>query len=278
MIFRLGKYKYSVSLRGILPIIENFSPCNITDIDNSLSGKVTVVVGGNSGIGLSIVKEYLNHGARVIAAARKLGELADYFHERLEFIEWNVSKVSESEEKINYIIDKYRQIDCVVLSAGVNICPDSDGLSFLEKKRRETYYIHQINVIGVCEICKILKRHTLDRHIENLKIINIISSGALLSVPEPYFTSKHAFYSFTKAFSIDCGSLIRVYGIAPGEVRTKMIYYPGFSLISEWAKDHRKAHPDEIAKLALHLTLPGGDALAGNIVVIDGGETILKQF
>lgn len=276
MIFQFGKYKYEISLSRIMPLINSFQSCNIIDVDDSLSGQIMVVIGGSSGIGLSIVKEFLNHGAKVIAAARTLGELRNFPNKNLEFIKWDVSHVSESKENIEYILNKYQQINCVVLSSGVNTYPNLNEQSLLTKKKKETEFIHQINVIGVCEICKILKQYALTGVIRDLKIINIISRGALLSVPEPYYTSKHAFYSFTNAFSNECKGLIRVYGIAPGEVNTKMIHHNNFTIINERAKDHRVAHPDEVAKLALHLTLPGGNTLAGNIIVIDGGATILK--
>ena len=99
-----------------------------------------------------------------------------------------------------------------------------------------------------------------------------------MATPEPYFTSKHALMSFTKAFMKESEGFLRVYGICPGEVRTKMIVHGLFTLFSRFTKDKRKGHPDEIAELALLLCSPAGDSMKSNICVLDGGERILEQF
>lgn len=264
---------------GVFPIIDNYPEHKSTGEDREFDGKVMVVVGGSSGIGLSIVKDFLSHGAKVIATARSIGDLKDIYSDRLEFLEWDISVLDMVKTQLNKIIVDYGKIDCVVLNAGVNRLPISLASGdFLEQKKVELEYIHQINVIGICEICKTLKAYVLQKRLSELKVINIISAGALLEESGAYFTSKRALYSFTKAFAEECKEYIHVYGIAPGEVRTKMIRNRNFTIVSHMAKDRRKAHPDEVAKLASLMAAECGNALAGNIVVFDGGETVISKF
>lgn len=277
-VLNIGKHKYKIGTCGLIPFIDKFPSAKKFVPTDLLKDKIIVVVGASSGIGLSIVKGCLRNGANVIAAARKEGELKSLNHSKLEFIKWDVSNPNESSKCIDYIVEKYNRIDSIVLSAGVNKIPNNSGTNPLEKTKEEIRYIHQINTIGVCEICKILKSLVVKGKLKSLKIINVISAGALVPVPEAYFTSKHAFYSFTKAFSEENKGLIKVYGIAPGEVDTKMIRHKDFTIFSKYSLNRRKAHPDEIAELVMLMSSDSGDILDGNIVVFDGGETILGQF
>lgn len=282
MILKIGKIKYQISRGGVFPIIDDYTsnPKPERQSDDFL-GKVMLVVGASSGIGLSIVKEYLRCGAYVVAASRSNGGLDDIVSNKLEILQWDISRIDDINAKLNSIVDKYGKIDCVVLAAGVNSLPSHlTPSTILEREKAEVKFIHGINVIGICEICKTLKRLFLNApKTQKLKIINIISNGALLEEPSPYFTSKHAIYSFTKAFAEECreGNIL-VYGICPGEVRTKMIYRKNFTILSWMAKDKRKAHPDEIAKLTRLMSSDGGDLLAGNMVVFDGGESVRSKF
>lgn len=279
MIFRIGKIKYQISKLGIFPIIDNYPNHKLNEQDKDFDGKVMVVIGGSSGIGLSIVEKFLSHGANVVATARSMGELRDVHSDKLEFREWDIANLDAIEINLDAIIANYGKIDCVVLNAGVNRLPfQVPPRNFLEQKKVELEYIHQINVIGICEICKVLKTYVFQKRLSALKVINIISAGALLEEAGAYFTSKRALYSFTKAFAEECKGHIHVYGIAPGEVRTRMIRNRNFSIVSHMAKDRRKAHPDEIAELASLMVAESGNALAGNIVVFDGGETVASKF
>lgn len=278
IVLGIGKYKYKVGKSGIVPFIDKFPLGKKFVPTELLKNKIIVVVGASSGIGYSIVKSCLRNGANVIAAARSEGELKSIKSTKLEFLRWDVSNIQESSKCIEYIVRKYDRIDSIVLSAGVNKYSDNTGTSPLEKAKEEISFVHQINTIGVCEICRILKKRIVEGTLKSLKIINVISAGALIPVPEAYFTSKHAFYSFTKAFSEENKGLIKVYGIAPGEVDTKMIRQNGFTIFSRFSLNKRMAHPDEIAELVILMSSDSGDILDGNIVIYDGGETILSQF
>lgn len=279
MLVKILGNKYLFGRNGLLPIVPDFGKGKDIIGLNKLNGRVSLVVGGNSGIGLSVVKTFLREGATVIASARHLGELDTIKSSKLEYLKWDIADVDASKRHIDYLFDKYGFIDDIVICAGVNVCPNNNSTNYVERKWTETQFIHSINVIGVCEICKyILEKVKASHENRQSKIINVISSGAYMATPEPYFTSKHALMSFTKAFMKESDGYLRVYGICPGEIKTKMIVHGLFTLFSRFTKDKRKGHPDEIAELALLLCSSAGNSMKSNICVLDGGERILEQF
>jgi NAD(P)-dependent dehydrogenase (short-subunit alcohol dehydrogenase family) len=245
--------------------------------NETLSGKTYIVIGGNSGIGLSIAKELINSGAHVIIASRHIDNQS-IVDTNVDYIKWDISDCASNEEIIGELLNHYSVIDGIVISAGINRIKSNFKHHSLEFMIDEINQVHQTNVIGVCHICNIFKQLAHQNKIKNFKIINIISAGGLTPVPQTYFTSKHALYSFTKAFAEENKDIIKTYGIAPGEVSTKMIRHKDFSLVSNLTLDRRKAHPDEIGKLAGFMMSDAGDLLYGNIVVVDGGATLIKNY
>jgi len=280
MRIKLFGTEYQITRRSMTPIIDDYTkPLKDIKGQNKLEGQIALVVGGNSGIGLSIVKTFLREGAFVIATARKRGELESIIHPNLEFIPWDITDIDKTRVIIKSLYNRFNHIDIIVNNAGVNVLPNNHGTTEKEKIINETTFIHSVNVIGISEICRfIVENIKTSKNETKPKIINIISAGALLSCTGAYFTSKYAILSFTKAFYKENKDRLYVYGICPGEVRTKMIHHQHFTLFSRYSKDNRKAHPDEIGELALMLASDAGNYLNGQIMVIDGGETILKQF
>ena len=279
MLIKIFGNKYLLGRNGLLPIIPDFRKGNDIKGLNKLAGHTSLVIGGNSGIGFSIVKTFLREGATVIASARHIGELETIESSKFEYLKWDIADVDSSKKNIDYLFDKYGFIDDIIICAGVNTCPNNNATDYVEKKWQETEFIHSVNLIGVCEICKYILIKSKGQQVNRQpKIVNVISNGAYMATPEPYFTSKHALLSFTKAFMKESEGNLRVYGICPGEVRTKMIVHGLFTLFSRSTKDYRKGHPDEIAELALLLCSSAGDEMKSNICVFDGGERILEQY
>lgn len=279
MLIKIFGNKYLLGRNGLLPIIPDFRKGNDIKGLNKLAGHTSLVIGGNYGIGFSVVKTFLREGATVIASARHIGELKTIESSKFEYLKWDIADVDSSKKNIDYLFDKYGFIDDIIICAGVNTCPNNNATDYVEKKWQETEFIHSVNLIGVCEICKYILIKSKGQQVNRQpKIVNVISNGAYMATPEPYFTSKHALLSFTKAFMKESEGNLRVYGICPGEVRTKMIVHGLFTLFSRSTKDYRKGHPDEIAELALLLCSSAGDDMKSNICVFDGGERILEQY
>lgn len=88
-----------------------------------LQGKVAVVTGGSSGIGLAIVKEFLKQGAKVAIASRTAYDLGD-LPERLRLnaiaVAADVSKNDDLTRLFDKTAEAFGKIDVVVANAGVS--------------------------------------------------------------------------------------------------------------------------------------------------------------
>ena len=89
-----------------------------------LSGKIAVITGGNSGIGLAAVKNFIEHGAKVVIAGRsKSGEdvarsLGN--EDTVRFFQTDVSKEEDVKALIEYAASVFGRVDIAVASAGVS--------------------------------------------------------------------------------------------------------------------------------------------------------------
>ena len=87
-----------------------------------LDGKVAVITGGNSGIGLATAKLFQAEGAQVVVTARnqqRLEESRAEVGEGIDVIQADVSKVSEITAFFNQIAEKYGKIDILFANAGI---------------------------------------------------------------------------------------------------------------------------------------------------------------
>ena len=87
-----------------------------------LDGKVAVVNGGNSGIGLATVKSYLREGAKVAITGRRqeaLDEIANELSGEFITIKADAGDVGDQKRLIETVVDAYGKIDILFLNAGI---------------------------------------------------------------------------------------------------------------------------------------------------------------
>lgn len=89
-----------------------------------LENKIAIITGGTSGIGKSIVEEFLDEGANVICVGRNKNKIHDLlecskFHNKLDFVGVDVSNETEINRLKCYVEKKYNQLDILVNCAGI---------------------------------------------------------------------------------------------------------------------------------------------------------------
>lgn len=237
--------------------------------------KKVVVVGGTSGIGLEIAKEFLAEGAEVLICARNQQKLETTKNKldnpRLHIMSLDVSNVSIIPEKIKQADSAIGNIDIFINCAGVT---DYSGNS---SDKEEMYdYILDINQKGLFFMCKSQGEYLKSKRIQG-KIINITSKAGELIQYDPYTLSKWGANCITKGLARKLAKdQITVNGIAPGCVPTNISaelqsYDINDNAYQDWHNTKRFTLVQEVASLTLYLASDAAKNIVGQIINIDGG-------
>ena len=248
-----------------------------------LTGKVALVTGGASGIGLAISKTFAKQGAHVHILELNI-DLANQVVEEIkkeggiaEAHAIDISKQFEVVSIVNAIGGRYK-IDILVNNAGVAHIGKADTTEEADFDR-----LLNINVKGVYN-CLYATIPFMKKSGGGV-ILNMVSIAATVGIPDrfAYSTTKGAVYSMTLSVAKDyLADGIRCNSISPARVHTPFVdgfiakTYPGreaemFEKLSKTQPIGRMAKPEEIGALALYLCSDEAGFVTGCDYLIDGG-------
>jgi NAD(P)-dependent dehydrogenase (short-subunit alcohol dehydrogenase family) len=242
-----------------------------------LDGKIALVTGGNSGIGLATAKRFVGEGAYVFITGRRDAELSAAVREIGENatgVRGDVSRIDDLDHLFAKIAREKTRLDVVFANAGVaKFAP-------LGEITEATYdSMFDINVKGLLfTVQKALPLLTDGASI----ILNasIVGSKGFPS-NSVYSATKAAVRSFARTWTTDLKSRrIRVNAVSPGSTDT-----PGLNdlLASSSAGEERRTSiagsvplgrlgtPDEIAKAVVFLASDDSSYITGSELFVDGG-------
>src|SRR5436190_5246695 len=219
-----------------------------------LEGKVVLITGGNSGIGLATAKQFVNEGAYVFITGRREAELAaakKQIGKNVTAIQGDVSNLDDLDRLFAQIKKEKGRIDIVFANAGVaKYAP-------FGKITEELYdSIFNINVKGL--LFTVQKALPLLSDGASIILNASIVASKGLSSNSVYSATKAAVRSFARTWTTDLKDRrIRVNAISPGPIDT-----PGLSELlasSETGEQRKKmisttvplgrfGRPEEIAK------------------------------
>jgi NAD(P)-dependent dehydrogenase (short-subunit alcohol dehydrogenase family) len=243
-------------------------------------GKVAVVTGGNSGIGLATAKAYAQEGAQVAITGRDektLRQAAKEIGEGTLAIRADAAKTSELDTAMAAIKNQFGRIDALFVNAGV-------GRFVPFEQVTEAFYdeIMNINVKGLFfTIQKALPLMTKGSAI----VLNASVNGHIaLPGSTVYGASKAAVINLAKTLSIDLLSKgIRVNVVSPGPVMTPIFDRMGLPAeqlkqTQDWITNmvplKRFGTSEELASAVLYLSSPESSFVIGSELVVDGGVTL----
>ena len=247
------------------------------------SGKVTLVTGAASGMGLATARAFADAGAAVVladfkedavkAAAEKLVATG---HKALA-VGCDVSDDAQVAAMVDRTVGEFGRLDAAFNNAGImaRIAPTADST------REDWDRVIGINLRGVWSCMK----HEL-RQMERQgsgAIVNNASVGALTGNPgiASYIASKHGVIGLTRTAALEyIRHGIRVNAINPGLIDTQVARdvvsgdEQAYADLAKHVPIGRAGKPEEIASVVLWLCSPGASYVVGHGLTVDGGMTV----
>src|SRR3954447_22797046 len=244
---------------------------------NKLEGKIAVITGGASGIGLATAKRFVSEGAYVFIIDRNKKELDTAISEIgknvSSGIQSDVSNLADLDRSFDVVKDQKGHIDILFANAGViQFAP-------LGKISEEHFdKVFGINVKGL--LFTVQKALPIFR--DGGSIILTASIGASKGAEELsiYHATKAAIRSFARCWTLDLKHRkIRVNAVSPGTIDTPFVYR---TLSKEQSEEFlnnvlksnpmgRMGTPDEVAKAVLFLASDYSSYITGIELFVDGG-------
>jgi len=243
-----------------------------------LTGKVAVVIGGTSGIGLAIARGLAEAGADVVPTSRRAEQVTAAAHEiqnrgrrSLEVVS-DVSDRASLESLLEKCVGEFGQVDILINSAG-----KTKRTPTIAVTDDEWNDILDTNVTGTLRACQVFGRHMLARKYG--RIVNIASLSSFVALYEvaAYAASKAAVAMLTKSLAVEWAPHgVNVNAIAPGVFRTAL----NQKLLDETERGKefllrtpmkRFGKVEELAGAAVFLSSEAASFITGEVLVVDGG-------
>ncbi|RYP87489.1 3-oxoacyl-ACP reductase [Nocardioides guangzhouensis] len=246
-----------------------------------IQGKVAVVTGGCSGIGLATVQRFVEEGAKVV-----IGDIDEERGHALvgqlggtdiaTFVQVDVTDKEQVEALFRTAKDTYGSVDIAFNNAGISP-PEDDSIldTDLDAWRR----VQEVNLTSVYLCCKAALPHMLEQR--SGSIINTASFVAVMGAATSqisYSASKGGVLSMSRELGVQFArDGVRVNALCPGPVNTPLLQ-------ELFAKDPERAarrlvhvpmgrfaEPEEMANAVLFLASDESSFITANTFLVDGG-------
>jgi NAD(P)-dependent dehydrogenase (short-subunit alcohol dehydrogenase family) len=240
-----------------------------------LEGKIAVITGGSSGIGLATAKRFVGEGAYVFIVGRRESEQAAAIQEighNVTGTQGDVSKLGDLDRLFDRIRRETGRLDIVFANAAITEYAPLGTIT------EETYdSIFNINVKGV--LFTVQRSLPLLSDGASVILTASIAASKGFSSDSVLSATKAAIRSFARTWTADLkGRRIRVNAVSPGPTET-----PAFNeLVGSSGSEARKmiltsiplgrlGTPDDIAKAVVFLASEDSSYITGTELFVDGG-------
>ncbi len=247
-----------------------------------LRGRVAVVTGGGSGIGLAVARELAAHGAEVVLAARDAARLeeaarrvASETGRRALAVAADVSDPRSVEALFARVDAEFGRVDVLVNGAAANFVRPSETLTAVRFRK-----VVDIVLQGTFSCSLAAGRRMLARG--EGSIVNLVASYAWTGAPGflPSAAAKAGVVALTRTLGVEWAPRgVRVNAVCPGLIDTPQSrerLWP-----EEWMREEllsgvparRFGSLSDVADAVLYLCAPATRYVGGEVLVVDGGSS-----
>ncbi|MGZ3651525.1 MAG: SDR family NAD(P)-dependent oxidoreductase [Bdellovibrionota bacterium] len=243
-----------------------------------LVGKIAVVTGGSSGIGLATAKRFVEEGAHVVITGRRekeLKEAAAFIERNVTAVAGDVSRLEDLDRLYAVVKEKHGHIDILFANAGAGtIAP----LAVATEAHFDKTF--DVNVKGM--FFTVQKALPLFKDGGSIILTSSVSNVKGLQGFTSYAASKAAVRNFARGWTMELvGRKIRVNSVSPGAIETPALETTT-GLTPEQAKQAaaqfatqipmgRRGKPEEIAAAVAFLASDESSYITGVDLAVDGG-------
>ncbi len=244
-------------------------------------GKVAIVTGARTGMGLVTAQKFAQLGAAVVLAGRhepvnEAKELRDQGYKAIS-VNCDVARVEDCRMLVKRTVEEFGRLDFAFNNAGIM----KDAVNIAQMTLEDYEETMNINCRGVWA-CMKYEIAQLEKQGEGGSIVNCSSLGGLVGNPgrSAYHAAKHGILGMTKSVALEYASQgIRVNAVCPGTIYTPMV-----EKMIEKEKDlmdgyveaipaKRMGTSEEIAGAVIWLCSPYSTFVMGQSIPVDGGYT-----
>lgn len=252
-----------------------------------LSGKVTVITGGNGGLGLGFARGIAKQGGSVEIWARNAEKNAKAVKELQGFgVEASAREVDVATEQavidgMNAVMERYGRIDCVIANAG----PPPKYQSVFDLPTEHYMNFLSVAMHGAFFSLREGARHMKARAEAGEPGGSLVFCGSLsmfqgLPGKQDYAGAKAALGAMVRGFAVELGKYgIRANTVAPGYIKTGMTgeaeeWSPVDKYFASKTPVPRPGLPADFEAIAAYLCSDASSFHTGDTIIIDGGSLI----
>jgi len=242
-----------------------------------LEGKTALITGAARGIGKALAIRFAQEGANIAFTDLQYNDAAKATEQeiaqhgvKVKVYASDASKLDQSEDVVNAVIEEFGTIDVLVNNAGITM----DTL-LMRMTEEQWDAVLNVNLKSVFNFTKAAQRHMLKQRsgsIINMSSVVGVSGNAGQG---NYSASKAGIIGFTKSMAKELGSRnIRCNAIAPGFIITEMTGKLSDEVRKEWEQKiplKRGGTPEDVANTALFLASDLSVYMTGQVLSICGG-------
>lgn len=247
-----------------------------------LEGKVAVITGAASGIGLAATTSFAQEGARILAVdmdGTRLEQVVATFGDQVSGFAADLTDPDQADKTMATAVERYGSIDILLPNAGI-----WGTVADLDQYPVDTFRsVIEVNLISVF----ITMKYAIPRMVKSGggSIVMTSSAGGLGANPGnvAYAATKHGILGIMRTAAIEYAPAhIRCNAVAPGTIETPMIHRleltfspddpaKGAAALQEGSLMKRYGTAEEVAELMLWLASDASSYCTGGTFWIDGG-------